>query len=909
MKNYMKKIIIGFLSFAFLLVGQNAFASVTWNTAGNDCQTIAIANHTTGAGWGSPCWTGTSYASPGDTINVRIYYHNTGTSTAENTHIILNSQNGSSTSHSFSGQITSNQGGLSFGPTAINISTAQNLTFGSVIWYTGNTNMIVTPLLNGQNGQEILTSSGLNIGDITAGWPSQGSVVVSFVVGNTVQQTCAITSNLSANPTSIQSGGSSTLSWNTTNCASVNVSGPNFNSSSASGPQTVTPPTSAGTYTYTLTATSSNGSYVPTQTATITVNQNVQTCVISNFTANGTSNTTINTGGVVNLVWNTSNCASVSVLGPNFSNNSLNYNNSIYPTVSGAYVLTATSLNGTYIPPQSVYVTINANVQTCVISNFTANGSSTTNIQSGGLVTLLWNTNNCTSVSVTGSNFSSYATSGNQPVYPTISGTYILTATGANGYSPVTQSVYVNVNSNQYNNCYITNFTANGSSTANIQSGGLVNLVWNTTGNCSVSVTGPNFSSYSTSGNQPVYPTYSGTYTLVVSGSGSGTQTQSVYVNVNNVQYNNCAISYFTASPTTVNYGSPSTLSWSTNNCSSISVTNLGSVNSYGSQIVYPTYTTTYVLTAYGTNGGQQSQSVTVSVNNYVQPVNPVYNTCAVTGVATNITRNSVTLNGILTNSNSYSANTYFEYGTDVTLGSQTNSRSANGNNSFSETVTGLSADTIYFYRLVSNCGNGGISRGSIEIFQTTGAQTNTTTIIRQGTTVIGSESPIMLKIENRYQSFRVGDSVDYTITYKNISSRTLTHPILQVILPKGVTYLNSSRGTYSSDTYTLTVSLEDLVPKVEGTVYVQGKVDSINSGNAQIVTTALLVYTSRNGAQENAIAYVLNNPITTTGIFLGAAALFGSMFGMGIIGWMILLILILLAILLFRKIYRKEQI
>ncbi len=524
-------------------------------------------------------------------------------------------------------------------------------------------------------------------------------------------------------------------------------------------------------------------------------------------------------------------------------------------------------------------------------------------------MTLLWNTNNCTSVSVTGSNFSSYATSGNQPVYPTISGTYILTATGANGYSPVTQSVYVNVNSNQYNNCYITNFTANGSSTANIQSGGLVNLVWNTTGNCSVSVTGPNFSSYSTSGNQPVYPTYSGTYTLVVSGSGSGTQTQSVYVNVNNVQYNNCAISYFTASPTTVNYGSPSTLSWSTNNCSSISVTNLGSVNSYGSQIVYPTYTTTYVLTAYGTNGGQQSQSVTVSVNNYVQPVNPVYNTCAVTGVATNITRNSVTLNGILTNSNSYSANTYFEYGTDVTLGSQTNSRSANGNNSFSETVTGLSADTIYFYRLVSNCGNGGISRGSIEIFQTTGAQTNTTTIIRQGTTVIGSESPIMLKIENRYQSFRVGDSVDYTITYKNISSRTLTHPILQVILPKGVTYLNSSRGTYSSDTYTLTVSLEDLVPKVEGTVYVQGKVDSINSGNAQIVTTALLVYTSRNGAQENAIAYVLNNPITTTGIFLGAAALFGSMFGMGIIGWMILLILILLAILLFRKIYRKEQI
>jgi uncharacterized repeat protein (TIGR01451 family) len=217
-----------------------------------------------------------------------------------------------------------------------------------------------------------------------------------------------------------------------------------------------------------------------------------------------------------------------------------------------------------------------------------------------------------------------------------------------------------------------------------------------------------------------------------------------------------------------------------------------------------------------------------------------------------------------------------------------------------------LSPNTIYFYRLVSNCNNG-IGRGSIEIFQTSGAQTNTTTIIRQGTTVIGTESPIMLKIENKYQGFRVGDNVDYTITYKNISKKTLTHAMLQVILPKGITYLNSSRGTYKSDTYTLTVPLEDLYAGVEGVVYLQARVDSITEDNAQIVTTALLVYTTPNNAQENAMAYVLNNPVNNNNFSLGAAALFGSMFGMGIIGWMILLILILLAILLFRKIYRKQ--
>ena len=472
------------------------------------------------------------------------------------------------------------------------------------------------------------------------------------------------------------------------------------------------------------------------------------------------------------------------------------------------------------------------------------------------------------------------------------------------------------MNSYQNNTCYISSaLTANGSTSTTIQSGNAVILNWGTSGNnCSVNVTGPNFNSSSQNGPQTIYPTSSGTYTLNMYGSTSGTQTQTVYVNVNSYQnnYNNCAVSYFTASPTSVNYGGASTLSWSTNNCNSVSISNIGSVNSYGSQIVYPTYTTTYVLTAYGSNGnyysGNQTQSVTVSVNNYVPPVTPIYNTCAVTGVATNVSQNSVTLNGIISNPTAYSSSTYFEYGRTVSLGSQTVTRIANAS-SFSEVLTGLSPNTIYYYRLVSNCGNG-TSQGSIEIFQTASNQTstNTTTIIRQGTTVIGTESPIMLKIENRYQSFKVGDSVDYTITYKNISSRTLTHPILQVILPKGVTYLNSSRGTYVSDTYTLTVSLEDLVPNVEGVVYVQGRVDSIDSGNAQIVTTALLVYTARNGAQENAMAYVLNNPVGSVGFGLGAAALFGGMFGMGIIGWLIILILVLLAILLFRKVYRRQN-
>ncbi len=927
MKNNMKKIIVGLLSFIFLLVGQSVFATSLWNNGsqGTECPDINIASGSNG--WGSPCWNGTNITvQPGSTISVKIYYHNASTNTtATNTHIRVIQPSGSSTSHSFSGQILSPQGNLYTGNVTANVSSAQTLTYSSTTWYIQNSSGTMTQqsLLSGQSGAEVVGPDGLYIGDIVPGWANtQGAVVVNFIVSNTIvppPQTC--TTSISASPMSIQSGGSSTITWTSTSgCNNVLVSGPNLNSSTSSGYQTVYPTNT--TNVYTISASGTNGAYVPSQSVTVNVASLVTTGTLT-ATPNYCTIPIGSSNCLIPFYWNTINPPQGSVSAVTNNGNTIATGN------SGNQSFNISNGSQTYYLYNSAILLAQTSVTASCAFGSTWNGSSCVanitnicslsisaspmSIQSGGSSTITWtSTSGCNNVLVSGPNLNSSTSSGYQTVYPTnTTNVYTISASGTNGAYVPSQSVTVNVNNIIQNNCYITNFTANGSYSTTVQSGNVVNLVWNTTGNnCTANISGPNFSSTSLNGNQPIYPTYSGTYVLTLYGSTSGTQTQSVYVNVNNVQYNNCTISSFTASPTTVNYGGLSTLSWSTNNCSSISITNIGSVNSYGSQIVYPTYTTTYVLTAYGTNGGQQSQSVTVSVNNYVQPPTPIYNTCAVTGIATNISRNSVTLNGLLTNSSSNSASTYFEYGTDVTLGLQTNSKSTYGNSSFSDILTGLSSNTIYYYRLVSNCGNGGISRGSIEIFQTTGATTtNTTTIIRQGTTIIGVDSPIMLKIENRYQSFRVGDSVDYTITYKNISNRTLTHPLLQVILPKGVTFLNSSRGTYSSDSYTLTVSLEDLVPNVEGVVYVQGRVDSINTGNAQIVTTALLVYTNRNGAQENAMAYVLNNPIIeNTGFFLGAAALFGSFFGMGIIGWMLLLVLILLAILLFRKVYRKEQ-
>ena len=890
MKNIMKKIIISLFALTFLLVGQGVFASSIWNTGaqGPECPDINIANVSTTTGYGSPCWTLTNVsASPGNTIAVKVYYHNTSNSAATSTHIKIIPPSGSSTYQSFTGQILSPQGNLYTSGVTANISTAQTVTFSSAVWYIrdANGNLYSTPLLNGQSGSEAIGPNGLDIGNVAPGWPSQGAVVVNFLIGNsTPPQNCSIT-NFTANPNSITSGSSSTLTWNTNNCTSASIS--TIGSVNVNGNQTVSPTYST---TYVLTAYGSNGTPV-SQSQTVSVNQ-LQNCSITNFTANPNS---ITSGSSSTLTWNTNNCTSASI--STIGSVNVNGNQTVSPTYSTTYVLTAYGSNGTPVS-QSQTVSVNQ-LQNCSITNFTANPNS---ITSGGSSTLTWNTANCTSVTISNLGYN-VPTSGVQVIYPTVTTSYTLTATGSNGLTQI-QTVTVSVNTYQ-NTCSITNFTANGSSSTTIQSGNAVNLVWNTTGNCSVTITGPNFNSSLPSGSQTIYPTYSGTYVLSTYGTYSGTQSQSVYVNVTNYQqYNNCAISYFSASPTSINYGGLSTLSWSTSNCTSVSITNIGSVNMYGSQYVYPTYTTTYTLTAYGTNGGAPSQAVTINVNNYVPTPTPIYNTCAVTSVATNITRNGATLNGIVNNTSSYGASTYFEYGPTVSLGFQTNPRSSNGNTSFSEIVTGLSSNTIYYYRLVSNCGTG-TGRGSIEIFQTTGNQintnTNTTTIIRQGTTVIGTESPIMLKIENRYQSIKVGDTVDYTVTYQNIGTKTLTHPVLQVVLPRGIAFLNSSRGTYQSDTYTLTVPLEDLVPNIVGTVYLEGRVDSIDNNNAQIVTTAILVYTTPKGAQENAMAYVLNSP-TGGSSLVGAAIFGGGILPRTMLGWLFLFVIVLALVLIVRK-------
>jgi peptidoglycan-associated lipoprotein len=81
-------------------------------------------------------------------------------------------------------------------------------------------------------------------------------------------------------------------------------------------------------------------------------------------------------------------------------------------------------------------------------------------------------------------------------------------------------------------------------------------------------------------------------------------------------------ITYFTAEPTTISSGQPSSLRWSVDNATNVQIEGIGPVSPNGRRAVYPTATTTYNLTATGP-GGTESATTTVTVSAPPAPTPP----------------------------------------------------------------------------------------------------------------------------------------------------------------------------------------------------------------------------------------------------------------------------------------------
>ncbi|MDQ5971363.1 MAG: hypothetical protein QG566_309 [Patescibacteria group bacterium] len=531
-------------------------------------------------------------------------------------------------------------------------------------------------------------------------------------------------------------------------------------------------------------------------------------------------------------------------------------------------------------------------------------------------VTLYWTSNGANSVVVDGvTYYGSQAASGSTVVYPNSSRTYYMTA-NCNGTTASSQaSVMVSTIIDNY--CAIDSFRASPSHIT--YSGQAVTLYWDTTDTDYVTVEGKRY--YTSSDSKIFYPTSDRTYRIVAHCNNGTELNDSERVTVDYTD-NYDDLTLTTNRPTNVNTTSATLNGYIDANGNSATRwfrygTTTGSMNlttnivnhGTGAKSVsdsisglFPNTTYYYQVVASDVQGTHYEANIQSFITN-ASFIAPSGSTSAVTTVATNISRGGAQLNGLLLNTTNLATSTYFEYGTDVIMNNRTTSKAMGTGTSIqlSDFISGLAPNTVYYFRANAENTNGRVF-GSIQVFRTPGAATPVTpTVI----TRIGAESPIMLKVENRYQCFNNGNTVDYVVTYQNIGSTTLTNPLLQVVLPVHVAFANTSQGTYAPSTHTVSIPLENLDPNKGGVIYVQGQVISLPDNNSEIVTTALLAYTNANGAQENAMAYVLNNQCYENNLgasVLGANALFaGGFWPTTLCGWLLLIIILILIALLIR--------
>jgi uncharacterized repeat protein (TIGR01451 family) len=346
--------------------------------------------------------------------------------------------------------------------------------------------------------------------------PSNNSTYALTCSGPGGSTTCsasvAVTSNpapicsITANPTTILIGKSSTLNWTSTNTISCTASNAWSGSKSLSGTQSVSPDHNS---TYTLTCYNSSDQAV-TCSASVAVTSNP--APICSITANPT---TISEGDSSILNWTSTNTTSCTASNAWSGTKSTSGFQSVSPSNNSTYALTCSGPGGSTTCSASVAVTSNP-APTCSI---TANP---TTISQGNSSTLSWTSSNTTSCTASNAWSGTRGTSGIYSVSPSIDSTYALTCYGSGGQSAIC-SASVAVTSNPAPTCSIS------ANPTTISEEDYSTLNWTSSNATSCTASNAWSGSKSLSGTQSVSPDYDSTYTLTCHNS-SASATCSTYV-------------------------------------------------------------------------------------------------------------------------------------------------------------------------------------------------------------------------------------------------------------------------------------------------------------------------------------------------------------------------------------------
>jgi hypothetical protein len=886
---------------------------LAWSTT--NC-TSATVNGTTYLG--NQVWSGNVYT--GALTQSRTYvftaFDNAGTQKQATVTITIN-QPSNCTIGSFT---------INGSPTTANIPSG---TTATLAWSTSNcvkVNVLGVDYMGAQaNAYSVTTPAITSIQNYTLNaYNNNGTFVNKTVIANPTQvQNCSISSFTvnGVTSTTVPYNTSVNLVWTTSNCDTITVLGTTYSGVQADAYHAYTGFLTNPTNNFTATA---NSATAGSDTKSVVVNVTAQqtNCSITSFTANGATTLSIPYNTSATLAWTTSSCDTVVVNGVTYTGGQAISGNVSTPMLTSSvnnYTLSASNSTGSS-DSKSVVVNVSSQPNLCVVNSYTANGTSDfVQIPNNTSVTLLWSTSNCTSLTINGVAYTGSQISSGSYNTGSLNGTYnyILTAQSGSQYVTRTMNITTYGSSTNNNTCSIQSFSPQLST---VNSGNTTILNWTLSSGCQnyVTVSGTNMSSnqiyngYITTG--PVYG-YS-TYTLTAYGQNGGNVTATTYVSVNNYNNNNnqCNINYFTANGSNsvqVNQGGTATIAWSTNGCGNIIVTGPGvySTNQSGSMQTSPIYgSSNYTITANDYNysyNNQQTRTVYITTSTYYPPVVTPINTNPVTTVATNVSTASARLNGLIpANTGAGTVQAYFEYGTTASLGNQTNPQSVSTYtfSNYFDTIS-TSPNTTYYYRAVANT-NGQILKGDLVSFTTPATQT-TPIYVNRITYGTGTGSGfVSLSISDLNGMVSPGDTISYTVNYKNISTQDLSNVMLNVVLPTGVTYRGSTQGMPTTNN-TIVASLGTLAKNAQGSINIQAVADTTLKAGSNLVSTATLSFVTANGAQDSAVAYFMNNvngSAISAGSGLGGFAFGAGFFPTTLFGWIILIGIIILLIILARR-------
>lgn len=149
-------------------------------------------------------------------------------------------------------------------------------------------------------------------------------------------------------------------------------------------------------------------------------------------------------------------------------------------------------------------------------------------------------------------------------------------------------------------------------------------------------------------------------------------------------------------------------------------------------------------------------------------------------------------------------------------------------------------------------------------------------------------------------------DTVNYTLSYANTTTGTITNAMLIVTMPAEIDYKNATGSVnYNERNRTVTLFIGTLTKGQSGVVYLQGTANRMVNGTQTISTRVDFTFTKANGAAETNTSYVIHSG-TNCGNALGANVLGSGFLPTSFGGWLLLAIILCAIVFIVRKYFER---